>query len=89
MNLLGDIRNKRLLRAKGVLFLVLGIVSGSLLLAERMDLRSLALLVICIWSFCRFYYFLFHVLERYAGSGRPYAGVIDALKHALTRGPRP
>jgi hypothetical protein len=37
-------------------------------------------LVIGVWGFCRFYYYLFYVLERYAGRDRKYAGIVDALR---------
>jgi hypothetical protein len=43
------------------------------------------LLGVAIWAWCRFYYFLFYVLEHYAGQKRPYAGIFDALKSCLFR----
>ena len=41
-----------------------------------------------VWAGCRFYYFLFHVLEAYAGRGRPYSGLFDALRYALKGEPK-
>lgn len=80
-----DIRSKGLLHAKGWLFLLVGLLAASALLLESPNLRTFALLVIAIWAFCRFYYFLFYVLENYAGRRRPYAGIWDALRYILGR----
>ena len=78
-----DLSSKRVLHFKGWLFLLLGTVAGILLLVDSFSLQKLALLIIAIWSFCRFYYFLFYVLENYAGRDRPYAGVLDAFLYLI------
>jgi len=83
VNLGRDLKSPLALRSKGWLFLLLGIVSAALILLEDFSIRRLVLLAICIWAFCRFYYFLFHVLQAYAGRERPYAGLWDAMKWAL------
>ena len=80
MNLSDDIKNPRLLKMKGILFGLLGLVAAVLLLVTSPTVQTAILLVITIWAFCRFYYFLFYVLENYAGRKRPYAGIWDALK---------
>jgi hypothetical protein len=85
MNLLADIKNRRLLLAKGVLFLILGLLAFAVILYENPNLRTLALLLIAVWAFCRFYYFLFYVLENYAGRDKKYAGILDALVFILRR----
>jgi hypothetical protein len=85
MDLNRDLKSPAALISKGWLFLLLGLAAGGLLLAEDFSLRRLALLAIAVWAFCRFYYFLFYVLEHYAGRERPYAGVLDALKWSLGR----
>jgi len=81
MDIFRDLQSKRALHFKGILFLLLGVVSAGLLLAKSPDLSTALLLGITIWAFCRFYYFLFYVLERYAGRERKYAGLWDALKY--------
>lgn len=86
MNLFRDIRSRRWLIIKGILFLVLSISAGTLLLHENWSPRNAALLIITIWAACRFYYFLFYVLERYAGREQRYAGVWDALVYLLKTG---
>ena len=83
MKLTGDIQSKRLLHFKGILFALLGLIAGGLILMESPHLRTAGLLAIAIWAFCRFYYFLFYVLEHYAGRERKYVGVLDALGYLL------
>lgn len=72
------------LRSKGWLFLLLGLAASALLLVDGFSWQRLGLLAIAVWAFCRFYYFLFHVLSGYAGRQRPYAGLFDAMRWALT-----
>ena len=84
MPLTRDITSRPLLHAKGLLFLFAGLIAVAGILLESPHLRTAALLAIAIWSFCRFYYYLFYVLENYAGRARPYAGLLDALRYAIT-----
>jgi hypothetical protein len=85
MDLNRDLKSPAALISKGWLFLLLGLAAGGLLLWDHFSWQRLVLLGIAVWAFCRFYYFLFHVLEHYAGRERPYAGVLDALKWTLSR----
>lgn len=85
MKLTDDLKSSRLIHAKGFLFLFLGLFGAFGLLLESPHLKTLVLLAIVIWSFCRFYYYLFYVLERYLGKTTPYAGIIDALRFILRR----
>ncbi|MGC3989011.1 MAG: hypothetical protein QM796_04870 [Chthoniobacteraceae bacterium] len=82
MGLFRDLQSKRLLHLKGILFLLMGLIAAGLLLLKSPDLATALLLAITVWAFCRFYYFLFYVLENYAGRDRKYAGLWDALKYA-------
>lgn len=85
MSLFRDIKSAWLLHAKGLLFLATGLIACAGILLESPSARVAALLAIGIWAFCRFYYYLFYVLENYAGRGRRYAGLLDALKYIVTR----
>ena len=77
-----DIKNPKILKAKGLLFLLLGLMAAGLLLYEIFSLRVLFLLVVVIWAFCRFYYFAFYVLHHYVDSNFKYAGLRGAsTKH--------
>lgn len=85
MKLSRDLQNPQLIHAKGILFALLGTLSAALLLLQVPTLRTAALLAVTIWAFCRFYYYLFYVLERYLGRAQRFAGVLDALQFLLLR----
>ena len=63
------------IKIKGVLFLFLGLISSALLVYERLSIRNIVLLTIAIWSFCRFYYFAFYVLEHYVDPTFRFSGL--------------
>lgn len=62
---MGDLKSARLIILKGWLFLLSGIVAAGVLWGENFTLRTSFLLFVAIWSFCRFYYFAFYVIEKY------------------------
>ena len=72
---MGDLKNPKLIVAKGILFLLSGCMAAALIVAEIPTLKAAALLAIAIWSFCRFYYFAFYVIERYLDPGYKFAGL--------------
>jgi hypothetical protein len=72
------------IKLKGVLFLLLGFGSATLLFFERPTLRVAALLAVAIWSFCRFYYFAFYVLERYVDPSFRFSGLAAFARHLFT-----
>lgn len=80
MSVGGDLTDPRWIVAKGVLFFVIVLVSAGLLVVEDERLVRAGLVVLCIWSSARSYYFLFYVLERYVGVEGRYAGVLDLLR---------
>lgn len=84
---MGDLTNPRWIIAKGVLFAVIVVMSGVGIILHDDPWYELALLLICLWAACRFYYFLFYVLERYVGVEGRYAGLWD-LGVRLWRGRR-
>lgn len=84
-----DLESPFWLKLKGILFLVVGILSTILLLFESNFFESgnwkLPLLVgITIWAFARFYYFAFYVLEQYADPNFRYAGLLELARYLLT-----
>jgi hypothetical protein len=79
-----DITNPKILKLKGVLFLLLGVLSSGLLIAIVADWRATLLLAISVWAFARFYYFAFYVLEHYADREFRYSGLVDLLRYLLT-----
>ena len=73
------------IKIKGLLFLFIGIVSAALIIINEPDWRTAALLVLVIWSFCRFYYFAFYVIEKYVDPGYKFSGLISFVKYLLGR----
>ena len=67
---------------------IVGLVSAILLILERPTLRMAALVLLVVWSFCRFYYFAFYVLQRYVDSAYRFSGLFSLAAY-LVRGPRP
>jgi hypothetical protein len=81
-----DLKSKKWIVAKGMLFLFLAILSGILNLVADGNLTTRALLLcICVWASCRFYYFVFHVLHAYVDPTLPSAGLLDLLKYLAKR----
>jgi len=71
-----DLSSKPLIVAKGLLFLALALMTSALLVLETPSLRAAVLMIVLVWSSCRFYYFLFYVLQHYVDPGLRYAGVL-------------
>lgn len=74
-----DLKSKRWIVAKGVMFLAIAVITAALILSEAPSLQLAALLVLLVWASCRFYYFLFYVLEHYVDPTMRYAGLFDLL----------
>src|SRR3712207_4767497 len=82
---MGDVTDKRLLYVKGGLFLIGGVLSSALLLAECPRVEVAVLLGLAVWCFARAYYFAFYVVEHYIAPGYRFAGLIDFARYALGR----
>ena len=78
-----DLKDKRWIYFKGLMFLVCGFVAAALLLMEAPNLKVAFLLVVAIWCFCRFYYFAFYVIEHYVDGKYRFAGLFDFVKYLL------
>jgi len=70
-----ELTNPGWIKFKGILFLLVGIISALLLLLENPSLKLAVLLAITIWCFCRFYYFAFYVIEHYVDPGYRFSGL--------------
>jgi len=81
-----EISNPTAIQIKGFLFLFLGLLSGSLLVLDRPSLRVAALLAVSIWSFCRFYYFAFYVVQRYVDPNFRFSGIVSFARHLAMHG---
>jgi hypothetical protein len=80
-----ELQSKRWILAKGIAFLGIAFLAATLLLLEFQSVRTAVLLAILVWAACRFYYFLFYVLERYVDSELRYAGIIGLLRALRAR----
>lgn len=74
-----DIKDPRLLWAKGAMFLFLGMLAGWLIWIKNRDWETILLLAVFAWAFSRAYYFAFYVIEKYADSNFRYAGLLSLL----------
>jgi hypothetical protein len=70
-----DIKDPRLLYAKGVLFVLAGSMASGLILVEHPSVKVALLLGIAIWCFARAYYFAFYVVQRYADPSYRFSGL--------------
>ena len=82
---MADLTNPKLIKLKGFLFLVIGLLSSALLLIHAPHLTVALLLIIAIWSFCRFYYFAFYVIEHYVDPSFKFAGLWDFARYMVKR----
>jgi hypothetical protein len=78
-----DLTNPRLIKIKGFLFLLLGAFAAALILVEHPEWHVAFLLAVAIWSFCRFYYFAFYVIEKYVDSTYRFAGLSSFVRYLL------
>ena len=74
-----DLKSKKWIVAKGVMFFSIAALTVALILLETPSLRMAAYLLLLVWASCRFYYFLFYVLEHYVDSTMRYAGLWDLM----------
>jgi len=82
---MSDLKSKRWIIAKGFMFLGIAAAAAALVLAESPSARTAALLALLVWAACRFYYFMFYVLERYVDPSLRYAGIVALLRAMLAR----
>jgi hypothetical protein len=75
----------RWIKIKGLLFLVIGIAAAILLFIKSPDWLTAVLVMLVIWSFCRFYYFAFYVIEKYVDPNYKFSGLISFAKYWFQR----
>ncbi|MBS1796617.1 MAG: hypothetical protein JSS81_22480 [Acidobacteria bacterium] len=80
-----EIENKNLLILKGFLFLLLAALASLLLLGEAFSWKRLALFALAVWASCRFYYFMFYVIEKYVDEGYKFSGVASFVRFVLRK----
>jgi hypothetical protein len=80
-----DLVDPRWMKLKAALFLVLGFGSVAVILLESRSWRVALCLAIAIWSFCRFYYFAFYVIEHYVDPGWRFSGLWSFARYLCAR----
>lgn len=80
-----DIKSPKVIWIKGIVFLLMGIASASLLLFESPTLRVGILLAVSIWAFCRAYYFAFYVIEHYVDPTYRFSGLMSFITYTLRK----
>ena len=80
---MGDIKSRKLLYAKGILFLFLGLAASVLIVVENPSWTVVLLLAVAVWSFARAYYFAFYVVEHYVDHQFKFSGLLAFVRYLL------
>lgn len=80
-----DLKNPKAIWIKGILFLLLGVGSAVMLLAEAGTPRVALLLAVAVWGFCRAYYFAFYVIEKYVDPSYRFSGLVSFGRYLCRR----
>ena len=76
-----DLASTFWIKVKGILFLIIGLSTALILWLDSPTWKTAGLLALAIWSFCRFYYFAFYVIEKYVDSQYKFSGLFDFAKY--------
>jgi len=80
-----DLTNPSWIKIKGLLFLLIGIITAILIFLGDPTWKTAILLVLAIWGFCRFYYFAFYVIEKYVDPAYKFSGLISFVRYIFRR----
>lgn len=80
-----DLTDPFWIKFKGILFLFVGMASAVLVFLENPSLRMAVLLAICIWCFCRLYYFAFYVIEKYVDGKYRFSGLWSFAQYLFAK----
>ena len=78
-----DLTNPGWIKVKGILFLLLGLASATLLVLEHPGWKVALLLALTVWCFCRFYYCAFYVIEHYVDSSYKFSGLWSFVRYLM------
>jgi len=82
---MADIKKVWLLYIKGLLLFLTGFISSLLLVFLNFNFKTIVLLLLAIWGFCRAYYFAFYVIQHYVDQNYKFSGLIDFAKYPLNK----
>ena len=81
-----DLKHPGWIVAKGLLFLLLGLMAATLVfLWPVKGLVFASLYAVSVWAFCRFYYFAFYVIGRYVDPEYRFSGLADFARWLIRR----
>jgi hypothetical protein len=80
-----DLSNPFWIKLKGILFFIIGTVAAVLVLLDNPKWQTAGLLALAIWSFCRFYYCAFYVIEKYVDPSYKFSGFFSFAKYLFRR----
>jgi hypothetical protein len=80
-----DLKSATAIWIKGGLFLIIAMVSALLVALELGTFKGCLLLALCVWGFCRAYYFAFYVIEHYVDPGYRFSGLIAFWQYVLRK----
>ena len=78
-----DLKSTTSIHFKGWIFLALGLICAGLIMAETLSYKVAIMLGLCIWAFCRFYYYAFYVIEKYVDSKYRFSGLTSFVRYLL------
>jgi hypothetical protein len=80
-----DLSNPFWIKLKGILFLLIGIAAVVLIFLDNPKWQTAILIALAIWSFCRFYYFAFYVIEKYVDPNYKFSGLISFARYLFQK----
>ena len=80
-----DLTSPGWIKAKGILFLLVGILASILLVLEHPSWKIALLLALAVWCFCRFYYCAFYVIEHYVDASYKFSGLWSFVHYLIKR----
>ena len=83
-----DLTSPFWIKLKGGLFLLIGGAAAVLVFLDNPKWQTAFLLALAIWSFCRFYYFAFYVIEKYSDPAYKFSGLLSFARYLLKRNPK-
>jgi len=80
-----DLKNPKLMYLKAALFILIGLICFGLIWLESPTLKTVILLLLMIWAFCRAYYFAFYVIEKYVDPHYKFSGLLSFIHYLLKK----
>lgn len=85
MKLLADLENPFWIHLKGWLFLAIAGLAGFGLLIQVFSWINCVLLFLALWAACRWYYYMFYVIEKYVDPNFRFAGLSSVIRFLIAR----